>query len=418
MSVGGPRSSTAPPPAWPPPPRRSRHPCPQRCAPRTPRPPGTPAPPLPVPPAPPAPAAAPASPAHTPRHEPPQGSGPPPGQPRRRRIAVAGRATEHAHQRAVFEIRVGAPEVVVLEHLVVDTQVPVRRPAGSHPAAHPLRRTHIRPTTSPPPEGPPWLSLPSEPPPIPSQRATLDHAANSVGIGFTRIERTVRTFTRSPTRRNHRASRPRLAHLPSPKLQARKTLPRPPGSPTQEGPSRTTRHGSASRDPEPGRGHPRGSSSSRTNLHSPSSNRSIRRKCTFRERSSEPSGRNRFSIGRTHRAPKFVRSTTRCRVVLLCVVFGGVTSRPTTGSGFASCASMPTVGPPRPGGPPDRDHQPWTAGGRPGARDPDDDPLLAMERSGRVVRAVDDWDTPPERQSADRSSTEALQELRDRDRSR
>ncbi len=48
----------------------------------------------------------------------------------------------------------------------------------------------------------------------------------------------------------------------------------------------------------------------------------------------------------------------------------------------------------------------------------DDDPLTAMEQAGRVVRAVDGWDSAPERQTADRSSTDALQDLRDRDRSR
>ncbi len=50
--------------------------------------------------------------------------------------------------------------------------------------------------------------------------------------------------------------------------------------------------------------------------------------------------------------------------------------------------------------------------------DQDDDPLTAMERAGRVARAVDDWASPPERVVADRSSTAALQELRDRDRRR
>ena len=49
---------------------------------------------------------------------------------------------------------------------------------------------------------------------------------------------------------------------------------------------------------------------------------------------------------------------------------------------------------------------------------PDDDPLTAMEQSGRVVRAVQDWASPPERVTAHQSSSETLQAMRDRDRLR
>lgn len=47
-----------------------------------------------------------------------------------------------------------------------------------------------------------------------------------------------------------------------------------------------------------------------------------------------------------------------------------------------------------------------------------DDPLAALERAGHLVRAVDGWDDPPTLVEADESTTEALRELRDRDRLR
>lgn len=48
----------------------------------------------------------------------------------------------------------------------------------------------------------------------------------------------------------------------------------------------------------------------------------------------------------------------------------------------------------------------------------DDDPLAAMEQAGRLVRAVDGWDTTLTRVAADRSTTSALREMRERDRLR
>lgn len=48
----------------------------------------------------------------------------------------------------------------------------------------------------------------------------------------------------------------------------------------------------------------------------------------------------------------------------------------------------------------------------------DDDPLAALERAGRVVRAVDDWDAAPPRVAAARSTMSAVRELRERDRAR
>lgn len=47
-----------------------------------------------------------------------------------------------------------------------------------------------------------------------------------------------------------------------------------------------------------------------------------------------------------------------------------------------------------------------------------DDPLASMEHAGRLIRAVDDWETPPTRTTADRSTTDTLDGLRRRDRSR